>query len=133
MVFRKRRKREVVLCRQVMHYLAYKYTDISLVKLGALLHHGKAFDHSSLIHSIRQISNQMEYDDQLSAQVESLECMLRQDEYRIRRNTALAKVVREKIKKKQHKVMEPVKADPVPFVRSTFQAEHERVIEKYAI
>ena len=132
MVFRKLRKREVVMCRQVMHYMCYKFTGIHLRMIGQLIHHGKAFDHSSVLHSIREVSTQMDVNDQLRKEVEEIQGMLLAGDYKVCRNTNLSSARKKTVPKKDHKVVFPHRQDPTPIVRAEWKSEHERVIEKYA-
>lgn len=56
-VTKKVRKREIVLCRQVAMYFIKKYTLLSLKTIGRDIFKGK--DHTTVIYSIRTISDQL--------------------------------------------------------------------------
>jgi hypothetical protein len=72
-VFRKCRKRELVVARQVMHYLAKKYTAMSLIAIGVEFPHRRPFDHTSVRHSIETVIDLMETDKNILAQVNTIE------------------------------------------------------------
>lgn len=72
-VFRKCRKRELVLARQVMHYLAKKYTSMSLIGIGQEFPHKLPFDHTSVRHSIQTVIDLMETDKNILSQVNTIE------------------------------------------------------------
>lgn len=55
----KHRKRELVKARQIFHYLAKKYTPMSLYQIGAYYHK----DHATVLHSCRVVTNIVETKD----------------------------------------------------------------------
>ena len=70
----KTRKREIVQARQISMYLAKKYTDCSLAKIGSML--GKK-DHATVLHACKTISDLMEIDKTIKSNVDEIESMLR--------------------------------------------------------
>lgn len=63
------RKREVVYARQISMYLAKKYTKNSLKEIGK--HFGNK-DHSTVIHSIQVVDNQLEVDKKFREDIDEL-------------------------------------------------------------
>lgn len=61
-VFRKSRKREVVLSRQVMHYLIKMNTKLTLKQIGELVSGKRALDHTTVMHSIATVKDLMATD-----------------------------------------------------------------------
>lgn len=70
----KTRKREIVQARQISMYLAKKYTDCSLARIGSVL--GKK-DHATVLHACKTISDLMEIDKTIKSNVDEIESMLR--------------------------------------------------------
>jgi chromosomal replication initiator protein len=70
----KSRKKEVAFPRQVAMYLARKYTEQSLADIG------KAFnrDHSTVLHSIKVVSDRQLRETSVSAQLEILSNKIKQ-------------------------------------------------------
>ncbi|MCP4342521.1 MAG: chromosomal replication initiator protein DnaA [Desulfobulbaceae bacterium] len=70
----KSRKRAITTPRQIAMYLARKYTEDSLVDIG------KAFnrDHSTVLHSIKVVSNKLVRDTSVNAQLEILSNKVKQ-------------------------------------------------------
>ena len=70
----KSRKRAITTPRQIAMYLARKYTEESLVDIG------KAFnrDHSTVLHSIKVVSNKLVRDTSVNAQLEILSNKVKQ-------------------------------------------------------
>lgn len=74
-IFSRSRKRPVAIARQTAMYLAQKYTDMALTRIGAEIGHR---DHATVLHSIKQIKQQIEIDAKISAQVNEIEVTLNQ-------------------------------------------------------
>ena len=70
----KTRKREIVQARQISMYLAKKYTDNSLSFIGSAI--GKK-DHVTVLHACKTITDQIETDKTLRANVAEIEQLLR--------------------------------------------------------
>ena len=66
----KSRKREVVKARQIIFYLAYKYSGLSLKKIGEPY---LKRDHSTIIHNLAQIRNLMDTEPNFRGLVEKIE------------------------------------------------------------
>ena len=66
----KTRKREIVQARQISMYLSKKYTDYSLSRIGDIL--GRK-DHATVLHACKTISEQLEIDKALRANVLEIE------------------------------------------------------------
>ena len=66
----KSRKREVVKARQIIFYLAYKYSGLSLKKIGEPY---LKRDHSTIIHNIEQFHNWYDTEPNFKALVEKIE------------------------------------------------------------
>ncbi|MDO5036531.1 MAG: chromosomal replication initiator protein DnaA [Porphyromonas sp.] len=62
----RRRKREIVQARQMVMYLAKKYTDVSLAAIGAEV---GGRDHSTVIYSVSSLSDLIETDAKIAAEV----------------------------------------------------------------
>jgi chromosomal replication initiation ATPase DnaA len=120
-VFRKCRKRELVLARQVMHYLAKKYTPMSLIAIGQEFPNKTAFDHTSVRHSIQTVINLMETDKTILSQVNTIEFNMGCDkEERMVIVTAAKRILT---------VMNlPVNPQPAKVITLS---EHEKVMSKY--
>ncbi|MCQ2237664.1 MAG: chromosomal replication initiator protein DnaA [Bacteroidaceae bacterium] len=74
-IFSRSRKRPVAIARQTAMYLAQKYTDMALTRIGAEIGHR---DHATVLHSIKQIKQQIEVDAKISAQINEIEVVLNQ-------------------------------------------------------
>jgi hypothetical protein len=120
-VFRKCRKRELVLARQIMHYLAKKYTSLSLIGIGAEFPHKLAFDHTSVRHSIETVLNLMETDANVRSQVNAIEFNMGCDH-----NERVVIVTN------QQQIKTIVKKELVEQLRSMTISEHEKVMSKYS-
>ena len=70
----KTRKREIVQARQISMYLAKKYTDSSLARIGSVL--GKK-DQATVLHACKTISDLMAIDKTIKSNVDEIEAMLR--------------------------------------------------------
>ena len=70
----KTRKREIALARQISMYLAKKYTEYPLSHIGSRLG-GK--DHATVHYACKMISQQVEIDKSLRAQVDEIEQSLK--------------------------------------------------------
>lgn len=68
-LIQKTRKRDVVHRRQVMMYLLSKNTGLTYVKIGAIL----GMDHTSVIHSIKQLKDLMYSDPDIKEEIEKLQ------------------------------------------------------------
>ena len=68
------RKREIVKPRQVAMYLAKKYTDLSLSKIGLIVANR---NYSTVIHSEKAVKEQLEVDKSFKAELETLESMFK--------------------------------------------------------
>lgn len=75
-LFSASRKANVVQARQIAMFLAEKYTDLSMSRIGALI--GKR-NHTTVIHSINLINDRMETDKKLCAKIEEIEQLLKQN------------------------------------------------------
>lgn len=65
------RKREVVLCRQIIFYLLKESTQLTFKEIGKTFEH-KEYDHSTVIHSYRTIQALIDTDLSFSIQVQEL-------------------------------------------------------------
>jgi len=65
----KTRKREIVVARQVAMYFAKEYTNLSLKSIG--FHFGSR-DHSTVIHALTAVSDQMDTDRKFNATIQEL-------------------------------------------------------------
>lgn len=63
------RRRPVVLARQVSMFLIKEFSDLSLKDIGALFGNR---DHTTVIHSVRTINNQLQQNDELANDLEQL-------------------------------------------------------------
>lgn len=68
------RKREIVKPRQVAMYLAKKYTDMPLSKIGSMVANR---NHATVIHSENTVKTQIEVDKAFKAELEELESMIK--------------------------------------------------------
>lgn len=73
-VYSKSRKREIAQARQVAMYLAKQLTDRSLSEIGAAMGNR---NHATVLHSIRNVADQMEYDSFLRRSVKQIENALK--------------------------------------------------------
>ncbi len=64
------RRGPVVQARQIAMFLAQKHTDMSTSKIGAMI--GKR-NHTTVLHSIHMVTNQMEQDKNLKKKIEEIE------------------------------------------------------------
>jgi len=74
-IISKKRVKSILLPRQIALYLARKYTDHSLMDLGKKFG-GK--DHATVIHSIKKISSEIEFNRELKTAVEKIEKNLKE-------------------------------------------------------
>ncbi len=70
MLLSKSRKQEIALARQVAMYIAKKMTDKSLAEIGLNLGNR---NHATVLHAIKTVSDQMEYDAMLRRSVHQIE------------------------------------------------------------
>jgi hypothetical protein len=71
------RKRDIVLPRQIMHYLAKKYTKYSLAAIGSEYPAGnKPFDHTTIRHSVKTVLDLMDTDSDLRNDIHEIEYQL---------------------------------------------------------
>lgn len=68
-VLSKNRKRELVIARHIMRYMARSLTKLSLKEIGQQFPGGGPSDHTTVIHSVRTTLDLMDTDPQLKAQV----------------------------------------------------------------
>lgn len=68
-LIQKTRKRHIVYRRQVMMYLLAKNTGLTFVKIGAIL----GMDHTSVIHSVKQLKDLMYSDSDIREEIEKLQ------------------------------------------------------------
>ena len=68
------RKKSIAFPRQIAMYLARKYTEESLADIGRAFNR----DHSTVLHSIKVVSNQLVRDNSVSAQLEILSNKVKQ-------------------------------------------------------
>jgi hypothetical protein len=125
-VFRKTRKREAVLARQIMHYLARKHTKLSLKKIGLEFHHGDKHDHTTVRHSIITVQDLMDTDPTVKNYVETLTQMLGLDyeEMMLLKNkTNFAPLIKPEVK--------PMETKVIPMGRANTLSEQEKTMSKY--
>jgi hypothetical protein len=125
-VFRKTRRREAVLARQIMHYLARKHTQLSLKNIGAEFHHGDRHDHTTIRHSVITIQNLMETDPVVKNYVETLTQMMGLDNEEmmlLKNKTKFAPLKKPEIR--------PVETKVVPMGRANTLSEQEKTTAKY--
>lgn len=67
--FTKTRKREVVRCRQVAAYVFKKYTRESLKNIGCTISPDNPFDHTTVIHSVKTVLDDMATNDKFKNEV----------------------------------------------------------------
>ena len=120
-VFSRRRKKELVLARQTMHYLARHLTLMSLKYIGARFPAGEmGRDHSTVMHSVKVINNYLETDDFFNDTIEAIYAAIVRDGFIIPNPT------RKLVKTKQG-----LSIGPKP-KREYTMSEQEKVIAKYA-
>jgi hypothetical protein len=125
-VFRKTRKREAVLARQIMHYLARKHTQLSLKKIGLEFHHGDKHDHTTIRHSVITIQNLIETDPVVKGYVETLTQMIGLDHEEmmlLKNKTKFAPLDKPAVK--------PAPTKVIPMSRANTLSEQEKTIAKY--
>lgn len=74
-IFSRSRKRPTALARQAAMYLTQKYTDLALSRIGLEIGHR---DHATVLHSIKQIQEQLNLDNELSIKIKEVETALNQ-------------------------------------------------------
>lgn len=74
-IFSRSRKRPIALARQAAMYLTQKYTDLALSRIGAEIGNR---DHATVLHSIKQIKEQLTLDSDLSQKINEVEVTLNQ-------------------------------------------------------
>lgn len=121
LVFRKTRKRQVVLARQIMHYLAKKYTQLTLVRIGEEFPNKEAFDHTTVRHSIKTVLDLQETDPSIAAQINNIEFNMGCDEYERMVIVTAGNQIKTVIK-------DPIKPDIAKIITLS---EHEKVMAKY--
>ena len=67
------RKKEVVVPRQIVMYLAEKYTKIPVSRIGSMI---GSRDHSTVLHSIAKVKEQIQTDELFRQRVERIEKQL---------------------------------------------------------
>ena len=67
------RKKEVVVPRQIVMYLAEKYTKIPVSRIGSMI---GSRDHSTVLHSIAKVKEQIQTDGLFRQRVERIEKQL---------------------------------------------------------
>lgn len=120
-VFSRRRKKEMVLARQTMHYLARHLTLLSLKSIGARFPAGEmGLHYSTVMHSVKVINNYLETDELFNQTIEAIHAAIVRDGFIIPNPTR--KLVKTKkglsiwAKPKRHITM----------------SEQEKIIAKYA-
>jgi chromosomal replication initiation ATPase DnaA len=68
------RKREVVQCRQIIHYFCKEYTKESLYRIGLFVG-GK--DHATVKHSVKTVNNLCDSDSKFKKQIKELDKQIR--------------------------------------------------------
>ena len=71
-LFSKSRKREISDARQIVAYLAKKYTDMPLTAIASCLNR----DHSTVIYSINNITKRLGVDKKLQEEISSIEQLM---------------------------------------------------------
>lgn len=70
----KRRRTSVVRPRQIAMYLAVKHKVAKLAEIGRQMgHDGHAFDHTTVLHSVRRIEQLIATDDEVAQDVRNIE------------------------------------------------------------
>jgi len=76
-VFSRSRKSDKVMVRQIMHYLMSQYTTMTLTEIADYFKfHGSIGNHATVIHSIRIVSDRMEYERDYRKDVKNIEGIL---------------------------------------------------------
>lgn len=117
LVLSRSRRREYVLPRQVMHYLAMSLSGLTLKQVGSYFTTGKAIHHTTIIHSCTTVTNLMYTDPFFRRQVFYIYDRLQG----IPSETPELYPRREK---------QPY-VKPLPKVRDKFMSESEKVVQKY--
>lgn len=68
------RKRELVVPRQIVMYLAKKYTNIPAARIGRMI---GSRDHSTVLHSIAQVENNLKKDKSFAEEMSKIEASLK--------------------------------------------------------
>lgn len=121
-VFTRCRKREYVMARQIMHYLAFKYTSLSYSVIGSMIHRGVAYDHTTIIYSINTIKNLIETNAEFRATMEELEAAIRPG----------SEIPVRKKKQKTYEIKVLKCANDRTIKREIYVSEHEKIVMKYA-
>ena len=76
-VFTRSRKSEKVMVRQIMQYLMHSYTTMTLVDIAEYFKfHGSIGNHSTVIHSIKNVKDRMEYERVYKDDIKKIERIL---------------------------------------------------------
>ena len=76
-VFTRSRKADKVMIRQIMHYLMNNYTTMTLLDIADFFKfHGSIGNHATVIHSVKTVSDRMEYDRSFKTDVKNIEKIL---------------------------------------------------------
>lgn len=121
-VFTRCRRREYVLARQIMHYLAFKYTTLSYSVIGRTFPHGAPFDHTTIIYSINTIKNLIETNAEFRASMEELEASIRPG----------SEIPVRKRKQKSYEIKVLKCASERAVKREIYFSEQEKIVMKYA-
>jgi hypothetical protein len=118
------RERDLVIPRQVMHYLVKKYTSLSLKKIGAAIPHKKNYDHTTVMYSIKTIMDLLETDENFRNQMDIIEqrLALEPEERNLLRLLKVAK---------REAPPPAVKPEKTPVIRIETLSEQEKVERKY--
>jgi hypothetical protein len=117
LVLSRSRRREYVLPRQVMHYLACSLSGLTLKQVGSYFTTGKALDHTTVIHSCNVVTNLM-YTDPI---------FRRQVFYIYDRLQGIPSETPELYPRREKQPY----VKPLPKVRDRFMSESEKVVQKY--
>jgi hypothetical protein len=117
LVLSRSRRREYVLPRQVMHYLAMSLSGLTLKQVGSYFTTGKALDHTTVIHSCNVVTNLM-YTDPI---------FRRQVFYIYDRLQGIPSETPELYPRREKQPY----VKPLPKVRDRFMSESEKVVQKY--
>jgi hypothetical protein len=117
-VFSRSRKRECVMPRQVMHYLAYSLTGLSLKQIGAIYPSKKTMDHTTVIHSCVTITNLIHQNRDFRNEIFYI-------------YERLQGINPEPVSPPWSKPEKAVYVKPLPKVRDQFMSESEKVVQKY--
>jgi len=123
-VFSKTREREHLLPRQVMHYLAKKYTSLTLKQIGSEFPGGDNLDHSTIKNSIKAVLDLMDTDEAFKNDILQIEqyMSLEEDD----RN-----LIKLKIAGGRPGNLERKKYPELPTPKIITLSEHEKVLTKY--